>query len=525
MTRLKWLQLTPVVAAVTSFSVTAVAADDPPTKPNPQVAQTMQPAPAPSPEATPQPATPETAAPSTPPPPPPEPVATAPATSPAPPPPEAEEEKPLPPGSFKVPGTKTTLTLSGYAQFDVTYDFKGRDPQVEDGDWAVHAASLPLDENYEVQQKSGQLYLTARTSRIGISTLTKSDIADIGTKIEGDFNTGNLLSGQTFTNSVLFRLRHAYGTLSGKYGTLLVGQTWSTFLDMPSYSETVDFNGPGSIALIRQPQIRYTIPLGGPITLALAAENGPGTDRNGISDTTGPTRRVQQIPDLIAALGAAGDWGSASVGAVTLQYKNAGTPPVPVPAGAPPGTLPTPGGDSYSKQGWGVRASAALKLPWGDTLRAHAVGGNGIGRYIFNAGLSGQGAVADDAAQDWHLWQAFSYHVNYTHVWSPHFRSNVTWSQTLFKSNEGDPTVPTFSAATAQVTNAPNKRIDQLFVNTYYTVTKQVEFGVEYVFGQRRTFGNDDAANDSCNAQTVGACASQKGTMHRVGASAHFNFF
>ncbi|HWL87110.1 MAG TPA: DcaP family trimeric outer membrane transporter [Polyangiaceae bacterium] len=483
MTRFKWLQLTPVLAALTSLSTTAVAADPPKQPaagtPTSTTQTTQATAPAPSPDAT-------SAAPTT---------VTTQAPAPQAAPPAADE---LPPGSFKIPGTKTTLTLSGYAQLDVMYDFKGRDPNIEGNDYAIHAGQIPLDYTYESREKGNQLYMTARTSRIGFSTKTESDIADIGVKIEGDFNSGNLLSGQTFTNSVLFRLRHGYGTLSGKYGTLLIGQSWSTFLDLPSYAETVDFNGPGDIALIRQPQIRYTIPLPSRFTLALAVENAPGTDQNGITSTT-PTRREETIPDLVAVLGVSGDWGSASVGGVTINYKDAAAPP---PAG---GGTPA---DGYSKQAWGGRAAAAIKLPWGDTFRGLFVGGRGIGRYIFNAGQQGQGVTdtGSDAAGGFVLWDAIAYHVDYTHVWSPILRSNVVWSQTYFKNNG----TVIYTGTDANVDNL-NSRIDQLFINTFFTLTKQVEFGLEYSFNQRHTFS---AVDDQSH-----------GTQHRIASYAHFNFF
>ena len=388
--------------------------------------------------------------------------------------------------------------MSGYAQLDVMYDIRGRNPNVEGVDFAAQAAVVPINNGYESKQKQNQLYLTARTSRLGVSTNTETSLANIGVKIEGDFNAGNLLGSQTFTNSVLFRLRHAYGTLSGQYGTLLVGQSWSTFLDLPSYAETVDFNGSGDISLIRQPQARYTFPLPKRFVVALAAENSPGTDQTGITDAGRPTQRLQSIPDLIAVVGASGGWGSASVGAVTLQYKNAALPNTPT----------GPGSESYAKQGWGLRAALALKLPWGDTFRGYVAGGNGIGRYILNVGAAGQGASVNPAGDDFILWKAMAYHVNYTHVWSPMFRSNVTFSQTFLANNH----TVIYTGDTANVNNL-NSRIEQLFVNTYFTLSKQVEFGLEYMFNNRHTFGPDSDPSGTT------------GTQHRVSTSAHFNFF
>ncbi|WP_394838756.1 DcaP family trimeric outer membrane transporter [Pendulispora rubella] len=407
----------------------------------------------------------------------------------------------LPPGTFRIPGTTTTLTLSGHARLDVTYDFKSRDPLVTGEDFGTLTSRLPLNSSFE-GRKNGQLYMTARTSRLGIATMTDAGWADIGSRIEGDFWSGNLLSSQTFTNSVLFRLRHAYGTLSGRYGTLLVGQTWTTFLDLVAFPDVVDWIGPGSTAAIRQPMIRYVIPLPARSSFALALENAPGTDQNGITDGPGTkqpfTRKVQRIPDLIGRFSMAGDWGTASVGAVATQYRDAGAP----------------GADSYSKYGWGVSAAAAVKI-FNDTFRTTVAGGRGIGRYIVAAGTTGQAAT--NTGDSFVLWNALGYHVNYTHVWSPQLRSNAVWSQTLMANNGAStadaPYEATVDPATGELIDPfVNQRIEELFVNTFFTLTKQVEFGLEYAFSQRHTFGND-------------AAPSQVGTMHRITTTALFSLF
>ena len=416
-----------------------------------------------------------------------------------------------PPGTFRIPGTTTTLTLSGYAQLDMAYDFKSRNPYVEADDYAIITARIPLDSSYEARKKAGQLYLTARTSRMGLSSLTTTSWVDIGARVEADFWSGNLLSGQEFTNSVLFRLRHAYGTLSGKYGTLLVGQTWSTFMDLNAAAQTVDFNGPGSGPGLRMPMVRYTVPLPGQTSLSLAAENAPGTAQNGVTDGPGTntpyTRQVQRIPDLVAHVETTRTWGSVSAGGLTTHYEDVGAP----------------GGNSYSKQGWGATASAALNV-FGDTFRASVTGGRGVGRYMFAAG-SAQGVT--DTGERFVLWDALGYHVNYTHVWNTQFRSNIVWSQTFFGNNGASsstrPYAPTINPQTLDIVDPEvNRQLEELYVNTFWTLNRQVEFGLEYAFGQRHTFGNDDATGP-CVPGIL--CASEVGTMHRVTSTARFNLF
>ena len=158
------------------------------------------------------------------------------------------------PGVFKVPGTDSTIKFYGYTQLDATVDFSGRTPDYEDYDWATILPAVPGDKTPYGKRAKPQLYLTARTSRFGIQTSTPSKLGNVGVKLEGDFNGPTGFQSETYTNSVVFRLRQAYGTV----GNLLVGQTWSTFLDFGAAPDTVDFNGPGTLALVRNPQIRYT---------------------------------------------------------------------------------------------------------------------------------------------------------------------------------------------------------------------------------------------------------------------------
>jgi hypothetical protein len=387
------------------------------------------------------------------------------------------------------PGTwkwgDTTLKLYGYAQLDTTFDFLSRDPNVEGDDWATVAALTPLDSTFDAKNKKHQLYLTARTSRFGLTTTTSTAVGSLGVKLEGDFNGVNLEQGQTFTNSVLFRLRHAYGELSGSAGALLVGQTWSTFLDLPSYPDVVDFNGPGSFALVRNPMIRYTSPAFAGWTLTLAAENAPGTDGNDVSDLGGSEgiTAFQTIPDFHANVATAGNWGTFSLRGVTINYKRASA---------------TPGADSYSKQAYGLAASGSFKL-MGDTLVAHVEGGGGIGRYLLNT-IGGE-RNPFDSGTDLFLWDALAYHLGYTHVWNPEWRSNLVWSQTFIKPNP----------AAGDISEL-NQRIDQVFVNTFWTFAKNASFGIEYVYGRRATFGS-----------AFGATAKDFGRESRINASFHYN--
>jgi len=397
----------------------------------------------------------------------------------------AQEAKP---GEFKIPGTNTTLKINGYVQLDTTLDFSGRTADIENGDWATFLPGVPDDDSVAGKRKNPQLYMTARTSRFGLQTTTPTKAGDVGVRLEGDFNGPNSFQSETFTNSVQFRVRHAYGT----FGGLLAGMSWTTFLDLGAYPDVVDFNGPGSIALVRNPMIRYSLTLAPGVSLALAAENARGAQFGGA--------KFQTLPDLHANLTYGASWGHVSVRGVTQQYN------------LEPATDVSPE-TAFSIAG---ALSGSLKLG-GDTLVAQVSGGPGIGRYLLNAfgatfrlpgsdpaAIGGNpGAFRIAANGDIELITVFAYHVGFTHVWSPAFRSNLVWSQTFIDDPDVDNT---------PATNEMTEDMMQLFVNSFWTFAKNAEFGLEYSYGQWKSF-------------STAASPELKGTQNRVTATLHYNFF
>jgi hypothetical protein len=46
----------------------------------------------------------------------------------------------------------------------------------------------------------------------------------------------------------------------------------------------------------------------------------------------------------------------------------------------------------------------------------------------------------------------------------------------------------------------PNRRVDQAFLNTFWGIDKNIELGLEYAWGKRRTFGSESATQERINA-------------------------
>lgn len=389
------------------------------------------------------------------------------------------------PGEFKIPGTNTTLKLNGFVELDAIYDFSGADEDIRGDDWATFLEFQPLDDG---ERDENRLYVTARTSRVGLTTTTPTANGDLVVRVEGDFNSPSAFnySTEATTNGTNFRIRHAYG----EYAGFLVGQTWANFMDLGSLPDTVDFNPHGAFALTRSPGVRYTANFGGP-TLAIALENPQSVVFNGekASGTFTVGREFDRYPDVSANFTMPLAFGHLNLRGVAFEYQGR-----------------TDTGAHDSTWGWGLGASGSVKLGAADTVVWSVQGGDGIGRYMFTTLFQGGVFVGDEIE----TWKAIAYHVGLTHAWAPNLRSNLIFSQTFFDEDD--------ELVTALGDPFANKRVDAGFVNTFFSPVKGVEVGLEYAYGRRTVFDAGLSAADRL-------AGNDEGTQHRVNALARYSFF
>ena len=368
------------------------------------------------------------------------------------------------PGTFKIPGTDTTLKLNGFVEFDVTYDFDGATDDIRGTDWASFLETQPLDDNADQDANPNRLYMTARTSRVGLTTSTPIGARALTVRVEGDFNNPSAFNFSTepTTNGVGFRLRHAYG----EYGGVLVGQTWSNWVDLGSLPDTVDFNGHGGFGAMRTPQVRFTLPVakGG---LSLSLENPQSLVWNSeYTDSFTVGRQYDRIPVVTASLTMPFSMGHFNVRGVAHEYQGAQN-------------LGAPNEVKDSTYGWGVGASGSVKFG-AATLVLSGQGGKGIGYMTFQSLLQTAAFVNDEIE----MWTHWTYHAGLTYQFNPAFRANVIWSQTFW--DEDDELAAASFAAMGDV--GVNETLDTFYVNAWYTPFKNAELGIEYNWGQRKIF-------------------------------------
>ena len=327
------------------------------------------------------------------------------------------------PGGFLVPGTSSSVHLYGNAEAHAIHDFR----QSSSPDVFTDLTFQPLN---DAGGQKGKTQFTAETSRLGFESLTPTANGDFKTKVEVDFYS----YGTDRRN--LVRLRHAYG----EYGGWLIGQTWSTFMDVDDLPETVDFNGPIGAPFSRRAMVRYAFgdaKAGVRVTLAAEAP----------ADQFGGPSANERFPELVARLDKTLDWGAINLRALTHEKRS-----------------PT-----ETRRGYGIGIGGSYKLGEKDTFMGQFTRVDGDIDQLY-----GSNGYAIDAATG-----AITFDHNkglvlgYAHVFSDRLRGNISMG-----FNRGQ---------SAQA--ADNRTLQEAFFNLIYSPIKNVDLGGEWAYGERKTFG------------------------------------
>jgi hypothetical protein len=162
-------------------------------------------------------------------------------------------------GYFRLPGTGTLIRLGGFVKTDVFVDANQAG--------SYYGAYVPSSFPSSPQPHTVNSTVSMRPSRFSVEFLQP---VEGGTDTVKGFLEYDFLGNYDRTS---LRLRHFYV----QYKNLLVGQYWSSFGDPDAFPDTLEFEGPPGIMGLRQPMVRYTIPVGKSNSFGISVEKS-GTD-------------------------------------------------------------------------------------------------------------------------------------------------------------------------------------------------------------------------------------------------------
>jgi hypothetical protein len=255
----------------------------------------------------------------------------------------------------------TKVQVYGFAMLDMGYQAKQADPAWFD---VLRPTKLPSFE--DEFGEDGHWFAGVRQSRFGAKSFTPTDLGELRTTFEFEmFGTG-VDAGQT-----TIRLRHAYGELN-QFGA---GQTWSPFMDIDIFPNSVEYWGPNGMVFFRNVQARW-MPIQGDTRCTIAHERpGASGDLGDYADRIALEGDVMPrfpAPDLSAEYRAGREWGYVEAAGIVrwMEWDDVDT------------TDPDLSGDAV---GWGVNLTSNIKTGERGTARLGVVYGEGIQNYMNDA--------------------------------------------------------------------------------------------------------------------------------------------
>lgn len=315
----------------------------------------------------------------------------------------------------------TTATLSGYIQLDGYNDSSTNNSRGPRGYDLLSYRSIPLDGTADAE-KNGGTKMHARSSRIAFSTSTPYDNGKIITKIEGDFlgkvDSGFQTDDDTVSNSYEFRLRQAFV----KWNNWLAGQTWTNFVDLKAYPEGLTLDSVVGRPFGRQAQVRYTVPTGKGDKFSISIEN-PDTDHNsgagaGAGSAGYNYTENDTTPDIIATYFNTTSYGHFRLSA--LYRRLSVDTEISDGAGV---------GQTASATGYGLAASGRINIGRQFYVKWNLLGGDGIGRYLYNNQFRSSIYHYDEDTNNLSLTPEYAWGGNVSFQYKPSnkFRMNLSY--------------------------------------------------------------------------------------------------
>ena len=343
---------------------------------------------------------------------------------------------------------KARTDIYGFVMMDAGYNTEAIDP-----DWFDVQRPTKLASEPDEFGQDGSVFFSVRQTRFGVKSYFPTDMGELKTTFEWEMFGVGVDAGQT-----TIRLRHAYGEL-GKFGA---GQTWSPFMDIDVFPNTLEYWGPPGMAFFRNVQVRW-MPIQGDTRLTVALERPGASADAGLYADRIELADIQPrfpVPDLSAEYRVGRPWGYVELAGIVRRIEWDDTDPAP----------PDFSGDVT---GWGLNLSSNLKIGTGNILRLSGLYGEGIENYM-NDAPEDVGIETGEGAQALPVTGIVAF---LDHTWNEKFTSSIGYSQVEIDNTSGQ---------------APEafKLGQYIHANVLYTPVPNVMMGIEGGWDRRENFSD-----------------------------------
>ena len=330
---------------------------------------------------------------------------------------------------------RVAFGIGGYVKATTSYDFAGI---ANDIDFVTYDIPVPKGDF-----NKSQILMDASTSRLFFKLVGQNRVLKkFSAYIETDFRG----------NNYSLRLRQAYLSFRG----MIMGQTWSTFVDLAAIPPTIDFEGPTASVAARNVQFRYSIPFKDKWEFAIALEN-PNYSATLNDYVQIAKQRCPDIPMYLQYKWKNGSHLRFSGILRGMRYNN---------------LLNAEGRTAF---GWGVQMSGIANMSAKFTLYYQGVYGKGISKYINDLGGNNLDlAISENGGElkpipvaggvmglQYNILDNLFASVNYSYL-RLFDDGDILYSPSMYKQGQ------------------------YLAANMFMTLDNDWQFGVEYLWGARK---------------------------------------
>lgn len=341
------------------------------------------------------------------------------------------------------------LGIGGFVAANMSSDFNG----LSDKDFVIYDIPVPT-----ARFKDNKFNFALDQSRLFVKLVGNTELGRLIAYVETDFRGGS---------GGLLHMRQAYVS----FRNVLVGQAWSTFMDLDGTPYTLDFEGPNSMISIRQPMVRYSLAFSKKWMLETALEvpvisYSSRTDMKALSFP-------QSVPDVPARLIYSSGFGHVQLAAVLRTL-------------IVPDTLVN--GSNHSV-GYGFAFSGSVKLPADFKFQYQLTYGKGISHYINGLKNRGLDLLYNPATRSTSLVPIWGGYVNLGRTWG---RNGVLSSNLLYglaRVNIHEKLLPD-----------QYKKGYYVAFNTVWSFIKYGTVGIEFLHGARTDLDGQSGDANRINA-------------------------